>query len=42
MGRLSIDPAARASVSKQGWQSFDTKSAPYTADQIRKERELYR
>ena len=27
---------------KSGWQTFDPQSAPYTADQVRKERELYR
>ena len=27
---------------KTGWQSFDPKAAPYTAEQIHKERELYR
>jgi len=43
MGRSSIDPSARASAyRKEGWQSFDIKSSPYTADQIRRERELYR
>jgi hypothetical protein len=27
---------------KAGWQNFDPKAAPYTAEQIRRERELYR
>jgi glutamate 5-kinase len=27
---------------KSGWQSFDPKSTPYTSEQIRKERDLYR
>jgi hypothetical protein len=27
---------------KSGWSSFDTNAPPYTADQVRKERDLYR
>ena len=27
---------------KAGWQNFDPNAAPYTAEQIRRERELYR
>jgi hypothetical protein len=27
---------------KSGWSSFDPQAAAYTADQIRKERDLYR
>ena len=27
---------------KAGWQNFDPKAAPYTAEQISRERELYR
>ena len=26
---------------KSGWQSFDAKASPYTADQVRRERQLY-
>jgi hypothetical protein len=31
----------RSSYSKSGWKSFDQSAAPYTADQVRKERSLY-
>jgi hypothetical protein len=32
----------RASYGKDGWKSFDPASQPYSADQVRKERALYR
>jgi hypothetical protein len=42
MDRSAVNVSERAAVYRQaGWKSFDPKSAPYTADQIRKERELY-
>ena len=31
-----------AAYRKSGWKTFDESAPPYTADQIRKERELYR
>jgi hypothetical protein len=31
-----------AAYRKSGWSRFDTTSAPYTADQVRRERDLYR
>ena len=31
-----------AALRKVGWQNFDPKAAPYTAEQIRREREQYR
>jgi hypothetical protein len=43
MDRSSVDPSARASMyRKAGWQRFDPAASPYTADQVRRERELYR
>lgn len=39
----SIDITKRASAYRSaGWRSFDPNEAPYTPDQIRRERELYR
>jgi hypothetical protein len=31
-----------AAYRKQGWKTFDPEAAPYTADQVRKERSMYR
>jgi hypothetical protein len=31
-----------AAYRKQGWKTFDPNAAPYTADQVRKERAMYR
>lgn len=31
-----------AAYRKQGWKAFDPNAAPYTADQVRKERTMYR
>jgi hypothetical protein len=43
MDRSSVRPADRAEVyRKAGWTSFDPKATPYTSDQVRRERELYR
>jgi hypothetical protein len=42
MDRSSVNIAERGAVYRQtGWQSFNPKATPYTAEQIRKERELY-
>jgi hypothetical protein len=32
----------RAAWQKSGWQTFDPESKPYTADEVRRERDLYR
>ena len=43
LDRSSVNIRDRgAAWRKAGWQNFDPKAAPYTAEQIRKERELYR
>ena len=43
LDRGSVKVADRASVyRKAGWTSFDPKATPYTADQIREERDVYR
>jgi hypothetical protein len=43
MDRSAVRIADRgAAYRKVGWKSFDPKAAPYTADQVRKEREMYR
>jgi hypothetical protein len=43
MDRSSVRTADRAAIyRKGGWKSFDAKAAPYTSEQIRKEREMYR
>jgi hypothetical protein len=43
LDRLAVDIRDRgAAWRKAGWQNFDPKAAPYTAEQIRRERELYR
>jgi hypothetical protein len=37
-----VNVRERAAAYRQtGWQSFDVNQSPYTADQVRKERELY-
>ena len=42
MDRSAVNVSERSAASRQaGSKSFDPKSAPYTADQIRKERELH-
>ena len=42
MDRSAVNVSERSAAYRQaGWKSFDPKFAPYTADQIRKERELY-
>jgi hypothetical protein len=42
MDRSAVNVAKRGAAYRQaGWQSFNPKGAPYTADQIRKERDLY-
>lgn len=42
MDRSAVNVSERSAAYRQaGWKSFDPKSPPYTADQIRKERELY-
>ena len=40
--RSAVNVRERAAAYRQaGWQSFNVKESPYTADQVRKERELY-
>ncbi|MGZ3324638.1 MAG: hypothetical protein ACXU9C_27175 [Xanthobacteraceae bacterium] len=42
MDRSAVNVRERAAAYRQaGWQSFNVKESPYTADQVRKERELY-
>ena len=42
MDRAAVNINERgAAYRKSGWQSFNPTATPYTADQIRKERELY-
>jgi len=42
MDRSAVNVRERAGVYRQGgWQAFNVKETPYTADQVRKERELY-
>jgi hypothetical protein len=42
MDRTAVDVAARGAAYRQGgWKSFDPGQRPYTADQIRRERDLY-
>jgi hypothetical protein len=42
MDRSSVQLADRtAAYRKEGWRAFDPSSAPYTPDQVRKERDLY-
>jgi hypothetical protein len=43
LDRSSVDIRDRSAAwRKAGWQKFDSNAAPYTADQIQQERELYR
>jgi hypothetical protein len=43
MNRAAVNIGERRSMyGKSGWKTFDPKAAPYTPDQVRKERELYR
>jgi hypothetical protein len=43
LNRSGVGVAARASAYRTaGWKGFDPTATPYTAEQIRKERELYR
>jgi hypothetical protein len=43
MDRSSVKVADRgAAYRNSGWKSFDAKATPYTAEQARKEREMYR
>jgi hypothetical protein len=42
MDRSAVNIGERSAAYRQsGWKSFDPNATPYTADQIRKERELY-
>ena len=42
MDRSAVNIRERAVAYRQsGWQAFNAKEIPYTADQVRKERELY-
>ena len=42
MDRSAVNVSERAAAYRQtGWQSFNANETPYTADQARKERELY-
>jgi hypothetical protein len=42
MDNSAVNIGERAAAYRRaGWQSFNPKATPYTADQIRKERELY-
>jgi len=43
MDRSSVKLADRSTAYRNaGWRSFDPGAAPYTPDQVRKERDLYR
>lgn len=43
MDRAAISiPARRAAYRQSGWTTFDPKSQPYTADEVARERSLYR
>jgi hypothetical protein len=43
LDRSSVNIRDRsAAYRKAGWSKFDTKAPPYTAEQVRRERELYR
>jgi hypothetical protein len=43
MDRSSVNPTNRGGAYRQaGWSRFDVGARPYTADQVRRERELYR
>jgi len=42
MDRSAVNIGERSAAYRQaGWRTFDANAAPYTADQIRRERELY-
>ena len=42
MDRSAVNVRERAAAYRQtGWESFNSNEGPYTADQVRKERELY-
>jgi len=42
MDRSAVNISERSAAYRQGgWKSFDANATPYTADQIRRERELY-
>jgi len=42
MDRSAVNVRERAAAYRDsGWQSFDPKAAPYTTDQVQRERELY-
>ena len=42
MDRSAVNISERSAAYRQaGWKSFDANATPYTADQVRKERELY-
>jgi hypothetical protein len=42
MDRSAVNIGERSAAYRQaGWKTFDPKATPYTADQIRRERELY-
>jgi hypothetical protein len=43
LSRASVNIQERAAAyRKAGWKEFDASATPYTADQVRRERELYR
>ena len=43
LDRSAVNIATRRTAYQQaGWKSFDEKAPPYTAEQIKRERELYR
>jgi hypothetical protein len=43
MDRSAVDVRSRATAyRKSGWNSFSPSAAPYTRDQVIKERDLYR
>ena len=43
LGRSAVNIRERTQLwEKRGWSRFDPKAPPYTADEIRRERELYR
>ena len=41
MDRSAVFGERSAAYRQAGWKAFDPKATPYTADQIRRERELY-
>jgi hypothetical protein len=43
LNRASVNIQDRGTAYRQaGWKEFDASGTPYTADQVRRERELYR